>query len=63
MLYALTMDDSSLAEAFSPLETRALADIQHETQQHSFMQAETGVVLQRFCDLRYRAQAYELQRP
>lgn len=62
MLDASAMDDSSVTAAFSPLETRALSELQDEM--HTMVtQTETGIVLQRFCDLRYVGQAYEVTTP
>ena len=62
MLEAQAVDTDELQAVFAPLETRALADLQHET---SSVAAQTGgnIVLHRFYDLRYRGQAYELTTP
>lgn len=62
MLDAQAVDTEGLQAVFAPLETRAFADLQHEM---SNVAAQPGgdIVLHRFCDLRYRGQAYELTTP
>lgn len=62
MLDARSVNDEQLAEAFGPLEERALAELREESRNMA-TQDESGILLHRLCDLRYVGQAYELTIP
>jgi len=56
------IDDAAFTVLFVPLEARAAAEMQHEALSPG-ADSDTALTLQRFCDLRYVGQAYELTVP
>jgi 5-oxoprolinase (ATP-hydrolysing) len=65
MLDSAQLDDAALDAYFSPLDERAVADMQQELPAFASLetQAVPPVSLNRLCDLRYVGQAYELTTP
>ena len=62
MLAAMQIDDAAFADLFAQLEARAAAEMQQEARSLADT-SSTPLSLQRFCDVRYVGQSYELTVP